>query len=213
MEAWNNAWKTEKGRAHWIEPDPFIVTLLPRFKKEGIRRILDLGFGIGRHAIYFAKKEFDVYGIDPSSSGLKFAMKWAEQEKITLKLIIGDMNHIPFINDFFDLIIAWNVIYHGTAKIIHETLNEIIRCLKIDGYLLCTLISTKHNKYRLGEEIERNTFVIGEEAEKSHPHHYFNKQEIKRYLRGFTHIICDDKEQFYPELYHWYILTRLGSKF
>ncbi|MFX0208502.1 MAG: class I SAM-dependent methyltransferase [Candidatus Hodarchaeota archaeon] len=212
MEAWNDAWKTKEGRALWIDPDPFIVSLLPRFKNEGIEKVLDLGFGIGRHAILFAKRGFDIYGIDPSCSGLEFAMKWAEQEGITLKLITGDMNLLPFTSDFFDLIIAWNVIYHGTAKVIHKTLSEIMRCLKNDGYLLCTLISTKHNKYGLGEEIEKDTFVIGKEMEKSHPHHYFNKEEIIRYFKGFTLLTCDDIEQFYPGLFHWYILARLVSK-
>ncbi len=212
MKAWNESWKTEEGRAHWLEPDPFIVSLIPKFKKEEVEKILDLGFGIGRHTILFAKKGFDVYGIDPSSSGLGFAMKWAQQERIILKLITGDMNQLPFKNNFFDLIIAWNVIYHGTAEIIHNTINEIMRCLKIGGYLLCTLISTKHNKYGVGKEIESGTFVISEETEKSHPHHYFSKDEITRYLKGFTPIICDDKEQFYPGLFHWYILTKLVSR-
>lgn len=212
MESWNENWKTEEGRAHWLEPDPFIIPLLPKFKNEGIEKVLDLGFGIGRHAILFAKKGFDVYGIDPSTSGLEFAVKWAERERITLTLAIGDMNQLPFADDFFDLIIAWNVIYHGTAKIIHKTINEIVRCLKIDGYLLCTLISTKHNKFGLGKEIEKDTFVIDEEKEKSHPHHYFNKEKIAQYLKGFTHITCDDIEQFYPGLFHWYILTKLVSK-
>ncbi|UCG89874.1 MAG: class I SAM-dependent methyltransferase, partial [Candidatus Heimdallarchaeota archaeon] len=199
-------------RAHWLEPDPFIVSLLPKFKKEEAGKVLDLGFGIGRHAILFAKNGFEVYGIDPSSSGLEFAMKWAERERIALNLITGDMNQLPFKSNFFDLIIAWNVIYHGTAEIIHKTINEIVRCLKINRYLLCTLISTKHTKYGMGKEIERDTFVISEETEKKHPHHYFNKDEIARYLKGFTHITCDDKEQFYPGLFHWYILTRLISK-
>jgi SAM-dependent methyltransferase len=71
MEAWDDSWKTEEGRASWLNPDPFIVSFLPKFKREGIEKVLDLGSGVGRHTILFAKEGFDVYGIDPSHSGFK----------------------------------------------------------------------------------------------------------------------------------------------
>ena len=59
MEAWDDSWKTEEGRAHWLDPDPFIVSLIPKFKKKRIKRVLDLGSGVGRHTILFAKEGFD----------------------------------------------------------------------------------------------------------------------------------------------------------
>ncbi|MFX1421100.1 MAG: class I SAM-dependent methyltransferase [Promethearchaeota archaeon] len=211
MEAWDEIWKTEEGRDKWLTPDPFVISLIPKFKKEKIKRILDLGFGVGRHTIFFAKKGFDVYGLDPSPSGLEFTTKWAKKERVFPKLTIGEMSQLPYKDDFFDLIIAWNVIYHGTTSIIHKTVTEIIRCLKTNGYLLYTLISTKHNKYGLGNEIEKNTFVIEKEEEKNHPHHYFSEKEINNYFKGFTHLTCVDKEQFYPGLYHWNILSRLNT--
>ncbi|MFX1250007.1 MAG: class I SAM-dependent methyltransferase [Promethearchaeota archaeon] len=212
IKAWDEIWKTKEGRALWLEPDPFVASLLPRFKKEGIVKILDIGFGVGRHAILFAKEGMDVYGVDTSPNALKYTLKWAEQEKVTLKLSTGEMNSLPFNSALFDLIIAWNTIYHGTINYIRQTFNEIKRCLKVNSYLLCTLISTRHNKYGLGEEIEENTFVIAEEQEKNHPHHYFDIDEINRYLSEFTLMICEDKEQFYPGCFHWYILARSMGK-
>ena len=213
MKAWDEIWKTKEGQALWTEPDPFVVSLLPRFKNEGIEKILDIGFGLGRHAILFAKEGFDVYGIEASPAGLKYAIKWSEKEKVALKLTIGEMSHLPFDSDFFDLVIAWNVLYHGTADYVHKTVSEIERCLKLDGHLLCTLISTQNNKYGLGEEIEEGTFVIAEEREKSHPHHYFDIKEINRYLSKFTLFECEDIKQFQPGSFHWHIEARLASKY
>ena len=213
MKAWDEIWKTKEGQALWTEPDPFVVSLLPRFKNEGIEKILDIGFGLGRHAILFAKEGFDVYGIEASPAGLKYAIKWSEKEKVALKLTIGEMSHLPFDSDFFDLVIAWNVLYHGTADYVHKTVSEIERCLKLDGHLLCTLISTQNNKYGLGEEIEEGTFVIAEEREKSHPHHYFDIKEINRYLGKFTLFECEDIKQFRPGSFHWHIGARLASKY
>jgi len=95
MKAWDEIWKTKEGKTLWLEPDPFVFSLLPKFKREGVNRILDIGFGVGRHAILFAKEGFDVYGIDTSPTGLKYATKWAEKEKATLKLRIGEMSRLP----------------------------------------------------------------------------------------------------------------------
>ncbi len=88
MSAWEEIWKTKEGRALWLTPDPFIVSLIPRFKKFRIHKVLDLGFGIGRHTIFFAKNGFNVYGIDPSKSGYEFANKWSKQENVEFKLIL-----------------------------------------------------------------------------------------------------------------------------
>lgn len=213
MKAWDEIWKTKEGQALWLQPDLFVTSLLPRFKKEGIKKILDIGFGVGRHTILLAKEDFDVYGIDTSPTGLEYAIRWSKKERVTVKLNVGEMTHLPFDSDFFDLVLAWNVIYHGTSNYIRKTLSEIKRCLKLDGYLLCTLISTQNNKYGLGEEIERGTFVIAEEKEKSHPHHYFDMEEIKQYLGGFTLLKCEDIQQFGPGSFHWNILARLVSKY
>ena len=212
MKAWNETWKTGEGRAPWLEPDPFVFELISRFKEEGIEKVLDLGFGVGRHTILFAKEGFQVYGIDTSETALSYTSQWAEKEKLSLELKVGEMSRLPFNSESFDLIIAWNVIYHGIADYINQTLKELKRCLRLNGYLLCTLISTRHNKYGLGKEIERNTFVINEEEEKNHPHHYFNKEEINQYLSGFTLLSCRDLEQLQPESFHWNILARLISK-
>ncbi|MFX1517912.1 MAG: class I SAM-dependent methyltransferase [Promethearchaeota archaeon] len=212
MEAWDDSWKTEEGRAHWLDPDPFIVSKILKFKREGVRKVLDLGSGVGRHTILFAKEGFDVYGMDPSPSGFKYTLKWIERENLSPQLILGEMSQLPFINGSFDLIVAWNVIYHGTVEIIKKTVNEIVRCLKNNGYLLHTLISTKHKKFGRGKEIEKYTYVIEEEEEKNHPHHYFNEEEINNVFNGFIHLTCEDKEQFYPGLFHWHLLSKLVSK-
>jgi tellurite methyltransferase len=212
MKVWDHIWQTEEERGLWLEPDPFVVSLLRRFKNEGLGKVLDLGFGLGRHAVLFAKEGFDVYGIDSSPAGLKHAHEWAERESILLKLEIGEMSDLPFESNFFDLVLAWSVIYHGTADYISQTITEIERCLKPGGHLLCTLISTRNSQCGLGEEIERGTFVIPGHQEKSEPHHYFEREEIDRYLKEFALLKCEDVEQFGPGSYHWHILAMLMSK-
>jgi SAM-dependent methyltransferase len=212
MKEWDAIWKTDEGRKWWLDPHPWVVSLLARFKNEGLGTALDLGFGLGRHCVLLAREGFDVYGVESSPAGLAYALRWAEREGLALNLAMGDMSHLPFRNGFFDLILAWNVIYHGTVEYIRSTVTEIRRCLKPGGYLVCTLISTQNDQCGLGEELEKGTYVIAGHEEKSYPHHYFDQAEVETLLRDFTLLEYEDVPGGRPGSYHWRVLARLVSR-
>ena len=212
MKVWDETWKTEEGRKKWLEPESYVVSFLTQFKKDGITKVLDLGFGVGRHAILLARESYNVYGLDTSPAGAMHAKQWSQQENVSIRLTLGEMDQLPFDSNSFDLILAWNVIYHGMSDIIRKTVREIERCLRPNGYLLCTLISTQHHKYGLGTEIERNTFILKSDKEKSVPHHYFDKEEIMKYFSRFECLKCDDVNQVIPGTNHWRILVKLMSE-
>jgi len=207
MEAWNEAWATEAGRREWLEPDRFVVELLPQLQAANLQRGLDLGFGVGRHAILLAKQGIAMYGLDAAANGLAYANEWAEREGLSLNLMTGDMTKLPYADNFFDLIITWNVIYHGTLDVIEQTVCELERCLKPEGRLICTLISHSHKRYGRGIAIEPNTFVIPDSGETSHPHHYFDRAEAEHLLRNFTIHRCEDVDHAVDQSgsYHWQI--------
>ncbi|MFX0126440.1 MAG: class I SAM-dependent methyltransferase, partial [Candidatus Hodarchaeota archaeon] len=102
MKAWDDTWKDEVRRKKWLEPDSFIVSLLPLIKKKRISKVLDLGFGIGRHSILFAKNGYDVYGIETSPSGIEFTKEEAKKEKIQINLLQGGMSCLPFKDNSID---------------------------------------------------------------------------------------------------------------
>jgi ubiquinone/menaquinone biosynthesis C-methylase UbiE len=207
MSAWDRIWKKEEERKEWLQPEPFLVSLIPHFKEAGIKKVLDLGFGLGRHSIELAKQGFEVHGLDFSPTGLDYAKKWANKESLEIHFQLGQMLQLPYPDNFFDLIITWNVIYHGLREEVWRSMREIKRCLKNRGYLACSLISTNHLRHGEGDEIEKNTFIIRGDKEKSVPHHYFDKQEINKLLEGFTLLICEEREQFFSQDVHWHIFA------
>lgn len=211
MEAWNQAWKSTEGRQDWLTPDRFVVERIPQLQEAGVRRVLDLGFGVGRHAVRLAQAGFEVHGVDISPNGLAYAQAWAEREGLTLHLQTSDMATLPYADHFFDAILTWNVIYHGTAAVVKETIGELERVLKPEGYLLCTLLSTHHKRYGRGAEIEPNVFIIPGEGEASHPHHYFDEAAVRAYLDNFDIYLCEDVEQNGAATYHWQIFGRRKS--
>ncbi len=103
-------------------------------KKRGAKRILDLGCGDGLTLAFLAGKGFDVTGIDYSEIGLANARKRLAETGKSAKLIVGDIYApLPFADDAFDAVIAYQVINHNTIRKIRELLREIRRILKPGG--------------------------------------------------------------------------------
>ena len=66
IAAWDKRWATAEGRADWLQPDPDVVKLIPELDARGARTALDLGCGVGRHALFLAEHGFAVEAIDGS---------------------------------------------------------------------------------------------------------------------------------------------------
>ena len=67
-------------------------------------RILDLCCGQGRHSVLFARRGFQVTGLDLNPAYLKLAQQSARAANVTLETIEADMREIPF-HDYFDAIV------------------------------------------------------------------------------------------------------------
>jgi 2-polyprenyl-3-methyl-5-hydroxy-6-metoxy-1,4-benzoquinol methylase len=68
VEAWDDRWTTPEGRADWLVPHPAVTALVPVLKARGAEHVLDLGCGVGRHALLFAEHGFAVEGIDGAAA-------------------------------------------------------------------------------------------------------------------------------------------------
>src|SRR5579884_987160 len=86
VAAWDRRWASAEGRADWIEPEADVVALPPVLKERGARRVLDLGCGVGRHALFFAEHGFAVSAIDGSATGIAVAGETARARGLALDL-------------------------------------------------------------------------------------------------------------------------------
>jgi SAM-dependent methyltransferase len=77
VEAGDERWATPEGRDDWLVPHPAVAVLVPVLKARGAQHVLDLGCGVGRHALLFAEHGFTVEAIDGAAAGLDFARREA----------------------------------------------------------------------------------------------------------------------------------------
>lgn len=206
-QAWDQRWADEIIRQDWIKPEPLVVDSLPFLVQLGVRDALDIGCGIGRHAIYLAGNGLRVIGIDLSESGLETARRATRDAGVEVNYQIGDFTELPVDDSSVDLVLAWNVIYHGDEDVVRRAIAEIRRVLRPGGLFLGTMISKRHDRYGQGREVRPNTFVVDEDQEKSHAHFYCDDRELIDLLDGFRLFFLQDRQQREPGTWHWEFLA------
>lgn len=205
--AWNQLWQTAEGRADWLEPETAVQQLIPHLQRQQAKQVLDLGCGVGRHSLYLAAQGFQVTAYDASQSGLDHAAQTAKEQGLGLTFQLGHMTELPFPDESFDFVLAWNVIYHGDEAIVRQTIDEIRRVLKLGGLYQGTMLSKRNEKFGRGVQIALNTFVIEEDDEKDHPHFYCNACECVQLFEGFEMLSLVDCEHAQPGSWHWHLVA------
>jgi len=180
----------EKGHV-FTEPHEDIPRIADLFIENGIRRVLDLGCGTGRHLVFFAKMGFDIYGFDSSSRAISLSEQWLKEEKLAAPLQHHQMENVfPYVDNFFDAIISIQVIHHNLLKDIKTTIQEMVRVLRPSGMIFVTfpVLSmgpvTEEVDWDL-KEVEKGTYIPQMGPESGIPHHYFSTIEIPRIFRDF----------------------------
>jgi SAM-dependent methyltransferase len=159
------------------------------FQEHGVRRILDLGCGDGRHLHFFSKLGYEISGLDYAPTGLYLAGEWLSGDGLSAGLVCADMMAIPWTNEVFDAVISFLVINHNPVGRIQRTIGEIDRVLKSGGWLFVTVSTCKPvgpMRYRSGIEIEPDTIVLTDGREEGVPHHFFTTTELLNEFSRFT---------------------------
>ncbi|MCK4858303.1 MAG: class I SAM-dependent methyltransferase, partial [candidate division Zixibacteria bacterium] len=74
--------------------------------------VLDLGCGLGRHAIAFAQSGFSVTATDSSQSAVWYLQKRAEELSLQIRTEVCDALGDSFSKESFNIVLSYNVIYH-----------------------------------------------------------------------------------------------------
>ena len=211
IEAWDKRWATAEGRADWLEPEPDVIALLPELKARGARTALDLGCGVGRHALLLAEHALAVEAIDGSAAGLAVVRETARARGISLGVRQGTADALPFDDGSFDFVLSWNVIHHGTLGDVGRRLAEIWRVLKPGALFQGTMLPTRNINYGRGRTVAPDTFVVDRAEERGHPHFYCDAATLVALFAGFELLSLKQQLQRKPGSWHWHIIAERRS--
>lgn len=125
--------KYEQGLPSLEKPDPFYLSSFDQFVANSFPSggtALDLAGGIGRHALWLAKRNWQVTVVDISEVAIRKLDQKARQLDLTLDLFALDAKEYQFKPAHFDLIVMF---YHFDRDICPRVLST----LKAGGFLIC----------------------------------------------------------------------------
>lgn len=205
---WNQA-----DKQRWLTPSEDSVYLAKKWSEEGARSILDLGCGLGRHSVFFARNGFQVTAVDLSEEAVSYTEKQSMEKHLAVSCRVADMMHLPFPDDTFDRVFSYHVISHQDTAGVQAVIDEITRVLKPGGKVFLTLCSKAHYAYAAGlfPHIDENTVLKTEGAETDVPHFFADKKLIRSLFHDYTfegvrHITeCSMEEPSDKERSHYYV--------
>lgn len=144
-----------EGYDSWCQTEigSFVDTLEKNLMKEVAEpkkdeKVLDLGCGTGVYSYWLNEQGLSVTGIDISSGMLNVAKSKVNADQI--KFLKGDIEHLPFENETFDLVIS-NIVLEFTANP-KEIVKEAFRVLKKDGRLVIGFIGKNSSWGKMYQE-------------------------------------------------------------
>lgn len=142
------------------------------FPKEG--RVLCIGAGQGRNAIYLAALGFNVDAVDASSVGLEKTNQIAKERGLTLTTIHQDLENFEFKANHYDMIIE--IFCHLSNPLRTKVHQALKHSLKYKGIYL--------NQSYVKEQLEFNTGGPKNDAQ------LYSLDEIKENLSGLDFLIA-----------------------
>ena len=122
-------------------PETFLVAKLPIIQSYHIKqkgdpyRALDLGMGEGRNAVYLAKQEYEVEGVDISSNAVQKAVSFSQSQGVQINGIVADLKPWVIRPNHYDLIICFYFLERALFS-------KIVQGLRRGGAVLYQSVTT-----------------------------------------------------------------------
>jgi tellurite methyltransferase len=185
MTHWDQFWSQAEDRDWWESPTTEILDLLASLSPAHSPRVLDLGCGLGRHSIAFTQAGFSVTSIDSSITAVKFLQAWSQQLGFDIQILLGDFLNPCFRREHFDLVLSYNVLYHGFREQFALAIQHVYSVLKPAGLFFFTCPTRQDGKYGHGQEIKPHTYISTKSVVPGDIHYFSDEVDLDILLNGF----------------------------
>lgn len=185
MGDWDSIF-SKKGRV-FEEPQEDMEMVAGFLVREGVRKVLDLGAGTGRHTVFLAGKGFKVHAMDISRKGLEMTGEWLREKGLKAEFIKASCyERFPFGDDSFDAVISIQVIHHNYHDKIEFCISEIERVLRPGGVLFVTVPAKKNKRgATASKRVAPRTYIPVDGDESGLPHYLYNRELMRRDFSNF----------------------------
>lgn len=122
-----------------IESEIFSFAQFSRFHG---KKVLEVGVGAGTDFMQWVRSGAHCYGIDLTQEAIENTTHRLELYGLkAAELQVADAEHLPYVNNSFDLVYSWGVIHHSPDMI--QCLKEIIRVTQPGGTIKLMLYNRR----------------------------------------------------------------------
>ena len=177
-----------------LEPSLSAEKALNLFKERKINNIIELGAGLGRDSIFFAKNNIKIQALDYSPSGIKVIDEKIQKENLSKYIstkLFDIRDKLPFEDNSIDACYSHMLYCMAlTSDDLEKLNNEIKRILRSGGINIYTVRHTNDGDFQNGNHIgedlyENDGFIV----------HYFSEEKVNLLLNGFTNITLEKFEE------------------
>ena len=180
-------WETNflnKPEMFGLEPSLAAIKALKSFQEKNIKSIVELGAGLGRDTMFFAKNSIYVEALDYSNASIESIINKSKKLNIAdfIKPKVFDVRKkLPFQDNSIEGCFSHMLYCMALSNYELENLNnEICRILKPGGINIYTVRHTDDGDYKngihIGEDLyENDGFIV----------HFFSKNKVNQLSKGF----------------------------
>ncbi|NLJ62110.1 MAG: class I SAM-dependent methyltransferase [Alcaligenaceae bacterium] len=159
------------------QPNDFLKAQAHVLPKGG--RVLSIGEGEGRNAVFLAEQGFDVTALDAAQSGLDKVQRLATERGVTVNTLCVDLNDYVFEPQQWDAIIS---IFCHLPPVLRARVHQgVVQALKPNGVFLLEAYVPKQLQYGTGGP--KNLDLL------------YQASSLKQDLQGLNFILLEEVER------------------
>jgi len=193
----SNYWEanfSKKPLMFGLTPSTAALTALKKFEEDNIKVIIELGAGLGRDTVFFAKNKIKVEALDYSPTAIKTIEKKAKDNNLSKFISTKHFDvrdKFPYkdnsIKGIFSHMLYCMALSNSDIKKLN---NEILRVLEPGGINIYSVRNTNDGDYKKGmhrgeEMYENDGFIIN----------FFSKKKVNSLLQGFKNLSITNFEE------------------
>jgi SAM-dependent methyltransferase len=140
-----NARYSRPGFVYGTEPNDFLVSEASRIPPG---RVLSLGEGEGRNAVYLAGLGYDVFAVDGSPVGLRKARQLAAQRGVDIRAVAADLSNFELAPLAWEGIIS--IFCHLPPQVRRHVHRQVVRGLRPGGVFILEAYTPKQLDFGTG---------------------------------------------------------------